>query len=154
MRTIGSRQTSVGGWRRPRGVSARAAQRDWCVGASKSKARTGTLFYDLALLILRGEKALSTITATSIVTATRSPGGRGGRSIPSPRHGCSGFQRGASSELGAGRIESILSTSTFWADFGRELERRWPAVAHRRASIHLLRNGGLYLQNLHRRQDE
>ena len=34
---------------------------NWCVAASKRKARFETLFYDSVLLILWGEKTLSTI---------------------------------------------------------------------------------------------
>ena len=38
------------------------------------------------------------ITGTTIASATRSPGGRDGPSIPSPRRGCSGFRPGVSNK--------------------------------------------------------
>jgi hypothetical protein len=44
------------------------------------------------------------ITATSIASETKSPGGRDGLLIPSRRRGCSGFRRAASNE--GGRIYS------------------------------------------------
>jgi hypothetical protein len=44
------------------------------------------------------------ITATSIASETKSPGGGDGLLIPSPRRGCSGFQPGVSNE--AARIYS------------------------------------------------
>jgi hypothetical protein len=43
------------------------------------------------------------ITETTTTPATKSPGGRGGLLIPSPRLGCSGSRRGVSNE---GRIKS------------------------------------------------
>jgi antitoxin (DNA-binding transcriptional repressor) of toxin-antitoxin stability system len=45
------------------------------------------------------------ITETTTTLATKSPGGRGGLLIPSPRLGCSGLRRGVSNE---GRIKSLL----------------------------------------------